>query len=242
MVFMSHMENKAKLDLLKQRHVAKSMKPSQKNKRSNSEKYTPEGTLLVDNEHTKEAKLEQIEGHFSEIMKILGLDLQNASLKGTPRRVAKMYVNEIFYGLEPARHPSISLFENDSHYKEMILEKHVEFCSFCEHHFLPIIGHAHVAYIPNKKLIGLSKINRLVRYYAARPQVQERLTTQICEAMQTLLESSDIAVQLEASHTCVKTRGVEDRASSTVTSAYLGVFSKPERRLEFLRQVSQEPF
>lgn len=180
------------------------------------------------------AKIDLIAQHFSEIMHILGLDLADDSLRGTPRRVAKMYVKEIFYGLNPKNKPEVTLFDNLYGYDEMLIEKNITFHSNCEHHFVPIIGKAHVAYIPQEKVVGLSKINRLVQYYAKRPQVQERLTVQIALGLQEALQTEHIAVLLEADHTCVMTRGVGDTGSSTITSQFYGKLDTPEFRREFL--------
>lgn len=179
-------------------------------------------------------KIELIEDKFAEIMHILGLDLNDDSLKGTPHRVAKMYVKEIFSGLNPANKPKIALFENKYKYNEMLVEKDISFYSNCEHHFVPIIGKAHVAYYSNGHVIGLSKINRLVQYYAKRPQVQERLTLQIAEAVKEATRSEDVAVIIDAHHLCVSSRGVNDVNSSTVTSSFSGKFLKEQQRNEFL--------
>ncbi len=179
-------------------------------------------------------KIKLIEQHFTEIMHILGLDLTDDSLRGTPHRVAKMYVKEIFSGLDPKNKPTIALFDNLYGYDEMLIEKNISFHSNCEHHFVPIIGKAHVAYIPEKKVIGLSKINRLVQYYAKRPQVQERLTVQIARGLQEALQTEHVAVLLEADHACVITRGVRDTHSSTITSQFYGKLDSPDLRREFL--------
>ena len=181
-----------------------------------------------------ETKIQRIEEHFREIMHTLGLDLKDDSLQGTPRRVAKMLVSEIFSGLNPEKKPEIRLFQNTYRYKNILLEKNISFRSFCEHHFLPIIGEAHVAYIPKNGVIGLSKINRIVDYYARRPQVQERLTRQIAEELEQALGTPDVAVLLDAKHFCVMMRGIEDQTSSTITAEYRGCFKEPERREEFL--------
>lgn len=184
------------------------------------------------------AKMRRIEAHFAAIMETLGLDLNDDSLRGTPHRVAKMYVKEIFAGLNPANRPSVSVFENKYRYGQMLVEKDISFYSNCEHHFVPIIGRAHVAYVSSGKIIGLSKINRLVRYYAARPQVQERLTRQIAEDLKATLETEDVAVLIDARHLCVSSRGVEDVSSSTVTADYSGRFLEDSAtRDEFLKHV-----
>lgn len=172
--------------------------------------------------------------HFKTIMETLGLDLNDDSLKDTPNRVAKMYIKEIFSGLDPSNKPSISLFENVYQYNEMLIEKNITLYSYCEHHFVPIIGKVHVAYIPANKVIGLSKICRLTQYYANRPQVQERLTGQIVEALKEALETQDVAVRIDAIHLCVASRGIEDSNSSTSTVVYSGKFQKEAVRMEFL--------
>ncbi len=182
-----------------------------------------------------EAKVDKIAAHFKEIMNILGLDLNDDSLSGTPKRVAKMYVKEIFSGLNPENRPDIKLFDNKYQYNEMLVEKDISFYSNCEHHFVPIIGKAHVAYISNGKVIGLSKINRIVQYYAKRPQVQERLTVQILEDLKKSLQTEDVAVVIDAAHLCVSMRGVEDTTSSTITAQYSGKFMEEATRNEFLK-------
>ncbi len=183
-------------------------------------------------------KILEIENHFRSIMDILGLDLSDDSLMGTPHRVAKMYVKEIFSGLNPANKPQIKLFDNKYKYDEMLLEKDISLYSNCEHHFVPIIGKAHVAYISTGKVIGLSKLNRIVDYYAKRPQVQERLTIQIAEEIKAAVKSDDVAVMIEATHLCVSSRGVKDTSSSTVTASYSGKFKNDSTREEFLRYLS----
>jgi GTP cyclohydrolase I len=178
-------------------------------------------------------KMELIAKNFTEIMHILGLDLNDDSLKGTPERVAKMYVKEIFSGLNPANKPKIALFENKYRYKEMLVEKEITFYSNCEHHFVPIIGKAHVAYYSDGKVIGLSKLNRIVQYFAKRPQVQERLTIQIANELKTILQTEDVAVIIDAHHLCVSSRGVQDVNSNTVTSSYGGKFIDDKVKNEF---------
>lgn len=187
-----------------------------------------------------ELKIELIEKHFKEIMLILGLDLNDDSLKGTPHRVAKMYVKEMFKGLDPKRIPVAKLFENKYQYKNMLIEKNISFHSVCEHHFVPIIGKAHVAYIPNGKVVGLSKLNRIVRYFAQRPQVQERMTVQIVNMLKEALHTDDVAVIIEADHLCVAMRGVQDASSSTVTSEYSGKFLDMKTREELIRLITLE--
>ncbi|RRB06965.1 GTP cyclohydrolase I FolE [Larkinella rosea] len=191
-------------------------------------------------EISDDTKIELIEDHFREILTILGLDLTDDSLKGTPHRVAKMYVKEIFSGLNPAKKPKATLFENKYQYNEMLVEKGITVHSHCEHHLVPIIGRAHVAYISSGKVIGLSKLNRLVQYFAKRPQVQERLTEQIANELKTVLQTEDVAVIIDARHLCVSMRGVQDVNSSTVTAHYGGKFKEDEAtRQEFLRHVSE---
>lgn len=189
-------------------------------------------------ELTDEEKIDLIERNFREIMLTLGLDLDDDSLAGTPRRVAKMYVQEIFSGLNPKNEPAIALFENHYRYGEMLVERDITLHSVCEHHFVPIIGVAHVAYISSGKVIGLSKLNRIVRHYAKRPQVQERLTMEIANHLRRTLQTDDVAVVIDAKHYCVIMRGIEDASSSTVTSAYHGKFEDPAVREEFLRYIS----
>jgi GTP cyclohydrolase IA len=184
-----------------------------------------------------ELKIEMIEKHFTEIMNILGLDLSDDSLKGTPHRVAKMYVKEIFRGLNPANKPKISMFENKYKYNQMLVEKNITMYSNCEHHFVPIIGKVHVAYISNGQVIGLSKINRIVQYFAQRPQVQERLTKQIANELKAVLGTDDVAVVIDAHHLCVSSRGVTDVNSSTVTAEYTGKFNDQDVRKEFLSYI-----
>jgi GTP cyclohydrolase IA len=188
--------------------------------------------LLSDDE-----KVEQITKHFTAIMETLGLDLTDDSLKGTPKRVAKMYVKEIFNGLNPVNKPHMAMFENKYQYNQMLVEKNISFYSNCEHHFVPIIGKAHVAYISNGTVVGLSKLNRLVQYFAKRPQVQERLTMQIGKELQKALGTDDVAVLIDAKHLCVASRGVEDDTSSTITAFYSGKFKEDKTREEFLKYI-----
>ncbi len=185
-----------------------------------------------------ELKIELIEKHFKEIMLILGLDLNDDSLSGTPHRVAKMYVTEMFKGLDPKNLPIAKLFDNRYQYKNMLVEKNISFHSVCEHHFVPIIGKAHVSYIPNGKVVGLSKLNRIVRYFAQRPQVQERMTVQIANMLKEALGTDDVAVIIEADHMCVAMRGVQDVTSSTVTSDYSGKFLDMKTREEFIKMIA----
>jgi len=182
-------------------------------------------------------KIDEIAKHFKEIMHLLGLDLTDDSLAGTPERVAKMFVEEIFSGLNPANEPSTSLFENTYGYNEMLIEKDIELYSYCEHHFVPIIGKVHVAYIPNENVVGLSKINRYVQYFAKRPQVQERLTKQIVAKMQAVLGTQDVCCVIEAKHLCVNMRGVKDSKCSTITAEYGGRFKETAVKQEFLNHI-----
>lgn len=182
-----------------------------------------------------EEKIEIIEDRFRDIMETLGLDLTDDSLKGSPHRVAKMFVQEIFYGLNPANKPKISVFDNKFKYGEMLVEKEINMNSFCEHHFLPIVGKAHVAYFSSGQVIGLSKINRIVDYFARRPQVQERLTVQIANELKKVLKTDDVAVVIDAKHMCVSCRGIKDESSSTVTAEYHGKFKDKAVREEFLK-------
>jgi GTP cyclohydrolase I len=187
-----------------------------------------------------EEKIEKIKADFTNIMETLGLDLTDDSLKGTPNRVAKMLVSEIFGGLNPKNKPSASTFDNNYKYGEMLVEKNIVVYSTCEHHFLPIVGRAHVAYISNGKVIGLSKMNRLVEHYAKRPQVQERLTMQIVQELQIALDTQDVACVIDAKHLCVNSRGIKDIESSTVTAEYGGKFKDEQTRNEFLKYIQLE--
>ena len=185
-------------------------------------------------------KIEAIQKYFAKIMEELGLDLTDDSLSGTPYRFAKMYVKELFYGLDPSKKPKISTFNNKYGYKKMLIEQNIIIDSACEHHFLPIVGHAHIAYVPNKKVIGLSKINRLVDYYSHRPQVQERLCLQILKDLQQSLETDDIIVVINAKHLCVSSRGIKDKNSFTTTIEYGGVFEDINYRNEFFGSLSSK--
>ncbi|MDC1421738.1 GTP cyclohydrolase I FolE [Gammaproteobacteria bacterium] len=192
-------------------------------------------TPVVDNGLSRKEKIEKIEGHFDQIVSTLGLDLKDDSLTDTPKRVAKMYVNEIFWGLDYDAFPKATVVENKMQYNEMVVEKGVSVQSYCEHHFVNIDGLATVAYVPNKKVLGLSKMNRIVEYFSRRPQIQERLTEQIYHALSFILETENVAVMIDAKHFCVKSRGVEDTQCSTVTSRLGGSFkAHPEVRAEFL--------
>lgn len=192
-------------------------------------------TPMIHNGLTNEEKIERITEKFTDIMNTLGLDLNDDSLRETPKRVAKMYVNEVFGGLDPKKFPKMTVIENKMNYDQMIVVQNIGCLSFCEHHFLPIDGFATVAYIPNKKVIGLSKINRIVQYFSRRPQVQERLTKQIADCLQYILGTEHIAVHINAKHYCVMMRGIEDTSSTTSTSDLRGHFkSRMETREEFL--------
>jgi GTP cyclohydrolase IA len=184
-----------------------------------------------------ETKIELIEKNFREIMEVMGLDLSDDSLKDTPRRVAKMYVKEIFSGLNPENKPSISLFENNYNYSEMLVEKNITLFSTCEHHFVPITGKVHIGYFANEYVVGLSKLNRIVQYFAKRPQQQERLTVQIARELMSILGTDDVAVLIEADHYCVKSRGVNDVNSLTVTSSFNGKFLNADVKNEFLNSI-----
>lgn len=196
-------------------------------------------TLIRNNafELSDSEKIKKIEQHFAQILYALGLNLYDDNLCGTPKRVAKMFVKEMFSGLNPDNKPEITLFENKYGYKRMLVEKDITLYSNCEHHFVPIIGKVHVAYIPDKQVIGLSKINRLVQYYAKRPQVQERLTIQISEALKEALQHNNVAVVIEADHLCVASRGIKDTNSMTYTAQYSGQFESETTRQEFLSHI-----
>ena len=192
---------------------------------------------------TDEQKIEKIQESVKDILETLGMDLTDDSLQGTPKRVAKAFVNEIFMGLNPANMPKASTFENNYNYGEMLVEKNIVLYSTCEHHLLPIIGRAHVAYISGGKVIGLSKMNRIVEYFSKRPQVQERLTMQIVQAMQEALGTEDVACVIDAKHLCVNSRGIKDIESSTVTSEFGGKFKEKETKKEFLQYLQMDtPF
>lgn len=187
---------------------------------------------------TDEQKIESIRKDVENILLTLGMDLTDDSLKNTPNRVAKMFVKEIFGGLNPDKKPGSSTFENSYQYGEMLVEKNITVYSTCEHHLLPIIGKAHVAYISNGKIVGLSKINRIVNYFAKRPQVQERLTRQIVKELQDVLQTQDVACLIDAKHLCVNSRGIQDTQSSTVTAEYGGKFREDAYRKDFLEYIN----
>ena len=191
-------------------------------------------------ELSDDKKIELIKKDVEHILETLGIDLTDDSLKGTPNRVAKMFVKEIFGGLNPAKKPSSSTFENNYKYGEMLVEKNITLYSTCEHHLLPIVGRAHVAYISNGTVVGLSKMNRIVDYYAKRPQVQERLTMQIVQELQRVLNTEDVACIIDAKHLCVNSRGIRDIESSTVTSEFGGKFKEDKVKREFLDYIQLE--
>ena len=192
-------------------------------------------TPVIDNGLSRKEKIEKIEGNFDQIVSTLGLDLKDDSLIDTPKRVAKMYVNEIFWGLDYAAFPKVTVVDNKMKYNEMVVEKGISVQSYCEHHLVNIDGLATVAYIPNNKVLGLSKMNRVVEYFSRRPQIQERLTEQIYHALSFILETENVALTIDAKHFCVKSRGVEDTECSTITSRLGGNFkAHPEVRAEFL--------
>ena len=185
-------------------------------------------------------KIEKIQKNVYEILDTLGMDLTDDSLQGTPKRVAKSFVNELFSGLNPANKPHLSTFDNNYKYGEMLVEKNIVVYSTCEHHLLPIVGRAHIAYISNGNVIGLSKMNRIVEYFAKRPQVQERLTMQVVQALQEALGTQDVACVIDAKHLCVNSRGVKDIESSTVTSEFGGQFKNKDTKREFLDYIKMD--
>ena len=194
-------------------------------------------TPAFETTHSNEEKIEKITYHFTEILKTLGMDLTNDSIQDTPKRIAKMYVNEIFSGLNPESFPKMTVIDNEMQYDQMVVVQNIQVLSVCEHHFQTIDGHATVAYIPNRKVLGLSKINRVVQFFSRRPQVQERLTKQIADCLQYVLGTDHVAVHINARHYCVIARGVEDTHSSTTTADLRGDFKLlPETRTEFLKQ------
>ena len=191
-------------------------------------------------EQSDEEKIDIIEEHFAAIMDTLGLDLSDESLAGTPHRVAKMYVKEIFQGLNPAHKPFMKTFSNDYHYDEILLEKNISVKSYCEHHFVPITGKAHVAYISSGQVVGLSKLNRIVDHFSRRPQVQERLTMQIANELKKALNTEDVAVIIQAEHMCVSSRGIQDDGSSTTTSSFNGQFNDRFKKQELLEMIKMD--
>ena len=217
--------NKEQIDTMGDNHIASSI-----------------DTPLMPNafDKTDDEKIKNIEHYFGLIMKELGLDLRDDSLSGTPYRVAKMYVKELFYGLDQKKKPKLSTFQNKFSYQKMVVEQNINIDSACEHHFLPITGYAHIAYIPNEKVIGLSKINRLVDYYAHRPQVQERLSMQILKDLQNALNTQDVIVMISSKHMCVSSRGIKDKNSTTTTIDYGGYFENKSNREEFFKIINSQ--
>lgn len=185
-------------------------------------------------------KMQTIEKHFHIIMEEMGLDMTDDSLQGTPHRVAKMFIQEIFSGLDPKNKPKISVFENSYNYDKMLVEANISFNSTCEHHFLPIVGKAHIGYVSSGKVIGLSKLNRIVDYYSRRPQVQERLIMQIFNELKSVLETDNVIVVMEATHLCVSSRGIKDESSFTSTIQYGGIFNEKENRNDFFNMITSE--
>jgi len=217
--------NDERIEELGENHVATSAKNP----------IRPDAFDLSDKE-----KIARIEASVKDILHTLGMDLTDDSLQGTPKRVAKAFINEMFMGLDPKNKPKASTFDNNYNYGEMLVEKNIVVYSTCEHHLLPIIGRAHVAYISDGKVIGLSKMNRIVEYFSKRPQVQERLTMQIVQAMQEALGTQDVACVIDAKHLCVNSRGIKDIESSTVTSEFGGKFKEKETKKEFLQYLQMD--
>jgi len=217
--------NKEQIEIIGDNHVATSVE-------------TPLRQNAFDKSDSE--KIKNIEHYFGKIMEELGLDLSDDSLSGTPYRVAKMYVKEMFYGLNPDNRPKTSTFLNKYGYNKMLVEQNITIDSACEHHFLPITGHAHIGYFPKDKVIGLSKINRLVEYYAHRPQVQERLSLQILRDLQNTLQTEDVIVMINARHLCVSTRGIKDKTSYTTSIEYGGCFHEQANQEQFLNIVQQQ--
>lgn len=200
----------------------------------------PNNIMRIEAHDDRDAvKMESIKYHFGKIMETLGLDLDDPSLQKTPERVAKMYVNEVFKGLDKNNFPKVSFFENTSRYREMILVDNITVYSYCEHHFVPFFGKAAVAYIPNERVIGLSKINRIVQFLASKPQIQERLTMEIGKKFTELLKTDDIAIYIEANHLCVASRGVKDNNSLTSTTFFGGKFARNKLKNRFLKAVKK---
>ncbi len=189
------------------------------------------------NQLSEAEKIAQLASHFAEIMHVLGLDLHDDSLRGTPQRVAKMYVNEIFSGLNPDNKPDVTTFENAYQYHRLVIERNIPLQSTCEHHFQPIFGVVHIGYIPNGRVVGLSKLNRIAEYYSRRPQVQERLTMQIAQELKRAMHTDDVAVYIDARHMCVQARGVEHHGASTITAEYSGKFLNELTKQEFLQAI-----
>jgi len=207
----------------------------------NHQMTSAETPLRADAFHKSDAqKMAVIENHFQSIMEAMGLDMTDDSLQGTPHRVAKMFIQEIFSGLNPANKPKISVFDNSYNYDKMLVEANISFNSTCEHHFLPIIGKAHIGYVSSGKVIGLSKLNRIVDYYSRRPQVQERLIMQIFNELKSVLDTDNVIVVMEATHLCVSSRGIKDESSYTSTIQYGGVFNDKANRDDFFNMINKE--
>lgn len=207
----------------------------------NHQMTSAETPLRADAFHKSDAqKMALIENHFQSIMEAMGLDMTDDSLQGTPHRVAKMFIQEIFSGLNPANKPKISVFDNSYNYDKMLVEANISFNSTCEHHFLPIIGKAHIGYVSSGKVIGLSKLNRIVDYYSRRPQVQERLIMQIFNELKSVLDTDNVIVVMEATHLCVSSRGIKDESSYTSTIQYGGVFNDKANRDDFFNMINKE--
>lgn len=207
----------------------------------NHQMTSAETPLRADAFHKSDAqKMAVIENHFQSIMEAMGLDMTDDSLQGTPHRVAKMFIQEIFSGLNPANKPKISVFDNSYNYDKMLVEANISFNSTCEHHFLPIIGKAHIGYVSSGKVIGLSKLNRIVDYYSRRPQVQERLIMQIFNELKSVLDTDNVIVVMEATHLCVSSRGIKDESSYTSTIQYGGVFNDKAIRDDFFNMINKE--
>ncbi|MBL7923279.1 MAG: GTP cyclohydrolase I FolE [Bacteroidia bacterium] len=247
---MNHPLRKLSLKAETRNYIKNSQAPVNLNdERADRETDTEAGVHLLRNTKTPlrpdacalsaEEKIKIISGHVKEILHTLGLDLLDESIRDTPLRVAKMYVNETFKGLDPAHQPDMTLFDNAYQYQEMLVEKNITFYSTCEHHLVPIFGKVHLAYYSSGKVIGLSKLNRLVDYYARRPQVQERLSIQIAEALKNTLQTEDVAVLIDSTHLCVASRGIRDVNSTTITAEYSGKFKNREVRNEFLAYIGK---
>lgn len=202
-----------------------------------SQSMPNKGEQMIRSIIPKDDKIRIIAHHFQKIMEALELDLENPSLRDTPGRVAKMYVEEAFIGLNPDKFPKISLFDNSYNYDEMIVVRDISLYSYCEHHFIPFFGVVHIAYLPSKNVIGLSKLNRVVEFLASKPQIQEKLTMEIANTLSDLLETEDIAVVVEATHLCVASRGIRDTQSNTKTASYRGKFTEKKLRANFLLSI-----
>ncbi|NOT76508.1 MAG: GTP cyclohydrolase I FolE [Cyclobacteriaceae bacterium] len=225
---------------MRQKEISLNIQPFDENDQEDDHSGSSVNTPLREDAFklSDEEKIEKIEGHIREIMTTLGLDLTDDSLSGTPKRVAKMYVKEVFSGLNPKNRPQIKLFDNKYNYDQMLVEKEITFYSHCEHHLVPIYGRAHVAYFSSGKVIGLSKINRIVQYFAKRPQVQERLTVQIGKELERILHTDSVGVVMDANHMCVAMRGVGDTNSKTGSAYFSGKFKDENIKREFLNFIN----